>query len=98
LKELENNEINEINHLLTYHSKCENADNFSKLLKIILNNNICVDYIDGDMSSNKKYQIIKNFKNSGKSILTSARVLNEGINIPEVDSVTTSYKNLYITL
>ncbi len=95
---MENNEINEINHLLTYHSKCENADNFSKLLKIILNNNICVDYIDGDMSSNKKYQIIKNFKNSGKSILTSARVLNEGINIPEVDSVTTSYKNLYITL
>jgi predicted helicase len=80
-------EKKEINHLLTYHSKRINAENFSNLLRIILDNKINIGYIDGEMTSNKKYEIIKNFKDNKISILASARVLNEGINIPEVDSV-----------
>lgn len=76
----------EINHLLTYHSSIKNCKDFESLLDENLED-VYTDQIDGDMSSRKKSQLIVDFKNSSKSILTSARVLNEGVNIVEVDSV-----------
>jgi predicted helicase len=76
----------DINHLLTYHASIQNSKDFSKILEGCIED-INVDHIDGAMSSKKKASLINEFKNAEKGILTSARVLNEGVNIVEVDSV-----------
>jgi superfamily II DNA or RNA helicase len=77
-------------HLLTYHSTVTRAKNFAKLLEYVFGmmNTDCTIYsMDGVMNSKKRYKIMAGFKNSKKSIICSARVLNEGVNIPIVDAV-----------
>lgn len=76
----------EINHLLTYHSTIKNSKDFSKLLNDVLDETE-VYHIDGTMSAFKKSQSIRKFQKDEQCILTSAKVLNEGVNIPQVDSV-----------
>ena len=77
---------NNINHTLTYHSTIKNSEIFSELLTQNIEN--CnIDYINGNISSKKKYKLINEFQTKEKAILTSAKVLNEGVNIPIIDSV-----------
>jgi superfamily II DNA or RNA helicase len=75
-----------ISHLLTYHSSIKNSKDFCDLLNDQLEN-VNVTQIDGNVNAKNKDKIINKFKTDKKSILTSARVLNEGVNIVEVDSV-----------
>jgi predicted helicase len=77
------------NHLVTYHNSIAN----SKDLVTILNNlieklklEIKVFQIDGGCSIKIRNKIINAFKESKYSILTTARVFNEGVNIPIIDS------------
>lgn len=78
-------------HLITYHNKIKSAKLFAEYLEKINNllydEMIFIDHINGSDSMCKRNKIIKDFKDSNKSVLCSARVLNEGVNIPIVDSV-----------
>lgn len=77
-----------IKHLLTYHSDIKYSKNFNDLLKEIMkDDDIHIEHMDGSMSTRNRNKIIDEFKKKNKSIITSAKVLNEGVNIPEVDSV-----------
>lgn len=80
-----------INHLITYHNTLSRSRKFCEFLniinKLIYKDDIFVDTFDGTTCMNKRNKIIRDFVNSPKSILCSARVLNEGVNIPIVDSV-----------
>jgi predicted helicase len=76
---------NKIKHLLTYHSSINNSKQFAELLNSITG--IKTFHIDGSYISNKRYKIIKEFVETEKAIITSSKVLNEGIDIPIVDSV-----------
>ena len=84
LKEMFKND--DINHLLTYHSNLQNSKDFCKLLNDICNIDY-IEHIDGSMSSKNKGKIVKEFSENDTAILTSSKVLNEGVNIPIVDSV-----------
>lgn len=79
------------NHMLTYHNRIKSAKKFSKLMynvnNIIYDKQINILYLDGNMSMNKRARIIREYKNSDKAILCSARILNEGVNISVVDSI-----------
>jgi superfamily II DNA or RNA helicase len=79
------------NHMITYHNKVKNAKKFAEFLEkinnILYDDEIFVDYLDGSTSMNKRRKIIKDFEKSKMGIICSARVLNEGVNIPIVDSV-----------
>ena len=77
---------NTINHLLTYHANIQNSKDFKKLLRDQLDD-ISIDHMDGTMSAKNKGKLINVFRTNKKGILTSARVLNEGVNIVEVNSV-----------
>ena len=46
-----------------------------------------VRHVNGEQSSGDRAEIIESFKNAPKAILTNARCLTEGINIPAVDMV-----------
>uniref|UniRef100_A0A6C0C8C7 Helicase n=1 Tax=viral metagenome TaxID=1070528 RepID=A0A6C0C8C7_9ZZZZ len=80
-----------INHLLTYHSTIAKAEKFAKFFKIIhkllYGSDIYVSSVDGNDTMKTRKNIIKEYNNSKAGILCSARVLNEGVNIPIVDSV-----------
>jgi len=80
-----------IKHLITYHNTIARAIKFAKFIneinKLMGNDDICVSSIDGKDSMRTRKNIIKEFSESKIGILCSARVLNEGVNIPIVDSV-----------
>jgi len=80
----------ESNHLVTYHNSINKSEKFQKVLeslKVYYGDDIEIYNIHGSMRMKQRINIIKSFINSEKAILTSARVLNEGINIPIIDSV-----------
>lgn len=80
------------NHIITYHNTVKRAVKFKDYLVKINNllyekDPIYADSLDGSVSMSKRKAIVKDYINGVKGILSSARVLNEGINIPIVDSV-----------
>jgi len=82
---------NTCKHLITYHNKVSSARKFAEILEtinnLLYNDEILVGHLNGSTSMTKRTKIIKDFALSKKAILCSARVLNEGVNIPVVDSV-----------
>lgn len=88
LKNLHNNTYS---HLVTYHSTINRSKKFAEFLykinNILYKDNIYVESLDGSFSMSKRKQIIRNFVGNKRAIICSARVLNEGVNIPIIDSV-----------
>lgn len=85
------------NHLVTYHNTISHSKKFCDFLKEIhdklrQNNSeydfdIYIGTIDGKIKMSQRNKIINTFKESKFSVLCSARVLNEGVDIPIIDSV-----------
>lgn len=85
-------EENTCTHILTYHNSIKSSKLFSKLLMnmskyINFDSDISIQSIDGSMSSIKRKTIFNSFCSNKFSILTSSKILNEGINLPIVDAV-----------
>lgn len=80
-------------HLITYHNKITHAKKFAEILEkinVLLygdDNKLSVGYLSGKTPMRRRNRIIKDFAASEKSVMCSARVLNEGVDIPIVDSV-----------
>ncbi|AYV85350.1 MAG: superfamily II helicase [Satyrvirus sp.] len=78
-------------HLITYHNKIKRAKKFKEFLvkvnELLYDEEIFVENLDGKMTMGKRNKIIKEFTASKKGILCTAKVLNEGVNIPIVDSI-----------
>lgn len=78
-------------HLLTYHNTVKRGQKFcefmTKINNLLYKNKICVDTFSGNTSMAKRNRLIKDFTKSGVGVLCTARVLNEGVNIPIIDSV-----------
>ena len=73
-----------INHVITFHEFIINCKFFKTICKKICNL-YNIQNIDGE-TKNKK-EIIDNFQKNNKSILCSAKVLQEGVDIPYCDGV-----------
>ena len=78
-----------ISKILTFHDTIEAADEFSKRAKDYFGEDCFSKFMYGEMSVKKRERIIKKFSKSTKkiSIIASAKVLAEGVNIPCVDTV-----------
>ena len=74
-----------IKHVITFHDFINNCKFFSYILKKITNFNI--QYIDGSMNIKTRKNIIDNFQDINYSILCSAKVLQEGVDIPKCDGI-----------
>ena len=73
-------------HVLPYCNSIRNSKKFVRLYKTI-NRDANVFHMDGKMSATKRKQYVDSFINSESGVLSSARVLNEGINIKIVDGI-----------
>lgn len=75
-----------LNKVITFHSFIKSASMFSEILKSLdLNSN----YISGHHSIRERKQLIKKLeqKSNNIEILSNAKVLSEGIDLPELDSI-----------
>jgi predicted helicase len=82
----------ECNHLITYHNSIKNSKAFVKILESLKNyydikDELVILHLDGGNSIRERNKIINSFKAAKYAIITSCRALNEGIDIPIVDSV-----------
>jgi superfamily II DNA or RNA helicase len=81
----------ECNHMVTYHNTINRANKFKDMIevinKIVYGTQISVGSFDGNTRMSKRKRIIKAFVESKSAILCTARVLNEGVNIPVIDSI-----------
>lgn len=78
------------NHQITYHNSIANSIKLMNILNTLISKlklDINILQLDGKMSIYKRNKIISTFKNYNECILVTAKVLNEGINIPIIDSV-----------
>eukprot|EP01084_Bolivina_argentea_P026395 49092_1 len=90
-----NNDNDKISKILTYHNKVKHANKFKELLEFILkkyckiNDKICKVWVmSGRMKMTQRKELFHEFENEcDVGIICSSRVLNEGINLPFVDTV-----------
>lgn len=78
------------NHLVTYHNTNANSKSFVKILTNLIKTfelDIVVLRMDGETTMKTRTSIINAFTGHPKCILASARILNEGVNVPVIDSV-----------
>lgn len=75
-----------LTHAITFHSQIKKAENFSERHREFFKNfdSYC---ISSKLSIDKRNEIMLNFKNSKKSLISNARCLSEGVDIPNVDMI-----------
>jgi predicted helicase len=75
---------------ITFHSRVSSAETFSsdgpRGIKRYLAD-FSVLHVNGSQKSAERKQIIRSFRNADKAIITNARCLTEGIDVPAVDMV-----------
>ena len=75
----------QIKHVISFHDYIINCIFFKAILQKICNYHIA--FIDGTMNIDQRNKIIKDFQDIDYSILCSAKVLQEGVDIPKCDGV-----------
>lgn len=90
-----------IKKTISFHSNVKSAQQFinvgaeksvfDKLLKLyemsIPGESLYLDHVNGSMSAGQRKKILEDFKNSEFGIVTNARCLTEGVDVPVIDSV-----------
>ncbi|MBN9543369.1 MAG: DEAD/DEAH box helicase family protein [Alphaproteobacteria bacterium] len=74
------------NHAITFHSSVKKAKSFVTRHQN-MDNSIHSYHINGSMSTNERNILLKEFISHDRSIITNARCLTEGIDVPAIDIV-----------
>ena len=75
-------------HALTFHSKVKYARQFSERnAKIYTNNDFYSNYVSGKQQTSERNLILNKFSKTSKAIISNARCLTEGVDIPAIDVV-----------
>ncbi|WP_218813532.1 DEAD/DEAH box helicase family protein [Rickettsiella endosymbiont of Dermanyssus gallinae] len=73
-------------HAITFHSTVRKAKDFQKRHKEIFPD-IRAYHVNGTLTTNERVVIMNEFKSSEYAVMTNARCLTEGIDIPAIDTV-----------
>ena len=79
-----------LKHILTFNNTNANANNFYNLLKNfieLMKINCKCYYLTGESSMKKRKKVVNDFIKDEISIISSARIFTEGVDIKEVDCV-----------
>jgi len=89
----------DLHRMISFHSRVSRAESFAKDLKIVSewvdikerpDGHLTTDFVSGDMTTfarRQKLAILKNAKDSERTLLTNARCLSEGVDVPSLDGV-----------
>ena len=77
-------------HVITFHSRVSSAKEFStdtsRGIRQFLPD-FSVYHVNGSQHSSERKQIIRAFRDANKSLITNARCLTEGVDLPAVDMI-----------
>jgi superfamily II DNA or RNA helicase len=73
-------------HGLTFHSKVDSAKAFSKRHSTFFEN-VYSESVNGKQSTTFRKKVLDEFKNSPKGIVSNARCLTEGVDVPSIDLI-----------
>jgi superfamily II DNA or RNA helicase len=73
-------------HAITFHSSVAKAQNFQERHKKLFDD-VETYHVSGKQTTNNRSVILKEFEKSSKSVVTNARCLTEGVDIPVIDAV-----------
>lgn len=76
--------------IVTFHGTVDKAVRFSKVLETLaksLQTHIFVATISGKNSAEERQTIIKKFEENTISVLANSRLLSEGLDVPDIDSI-----------
>jgi hypothetical protein len=73
-------------HAITFHSRIKNAVDFAKRHNRLVNNAISTS-ISGTQTTSEREIILKTFENAEKAVVSNAKCLTEGVDVPAIDVV-----------
>jgi len=77
-----------IKHAVTFHSSIKRATFFTQQQQTLLEKKgISNHHISSKQSAGKRASLLRNFANDNKAIISNARCLTEGVDIPSIDCV-----------
>ncbi len=79
-------EEKKLNKGFTFHSRIQDAQDLARYARVLIPD-VDVAHINGSMSSKERASILKRMEKASSMIITNARCLAEGIDVPDVDFV-----------
>jgi len=77
-----------IKHAVTFHSSIKRATFFTEQQQVLLGEKgISNHHISSKQSAGERASLLRNFANDNKAIISNARCLTEGVDIPSIDCV-----------
>ncbi len=76
----------DLKHSVTFHARVRYAENFKKIHKEISNKTDSF-VVSGEDSMSVRNQILNSFRKSDRAVISNARCLTEGVDIPVIDMV-----------
>lgn len=75
-------------HAVTFHSSIKRATFFTEQQQVLLGKKgISNHHISSKQSAGERASLLRNFSNDNKAIISNARCLTEGVDIPSIDCV-----------
>lgn len=76
-----------VTHCISFHSRVQKAKTFTSYQKKLMNDEIFISHVNGKQSTKERTNLLNEFRKSNKGLITNARCLTEGIDIPKLDVV-----------
>lgn len=76
-----------VTHCISFHSRVQKAKTFTSYQKKLMNDEIFISHVNGKQSTKERTNLLNEFRKSNKGLMTNARCLTEGIDIPKLDVV-----------
>ena len=74
-------------HAITFHSKVDFAKEFSKRHNNYFGPGVYSNHVSGKDKTSKRADILRRFKNNNKGVVSNARCLTEGVDVPIIDLI-----------
>ncbi len=73
-------------HALTFHSKVHLAKEFAERNQLFFEKTFS-EYVEGNQTTTYRSKVLHNFKTSPKAVVSNARCLTEGVDVPTIDLI-----------
>jgi len=88
-----------VKKIIAFHNNVATARNFAAdpVIRNVITGVDRIYHVNGKMSSSERDGVMKSFSRDGRSLVTNARCLTEGVDIPAVDMVVIAARRTSVT-
>jgi len=74
-------------HSITFHHRVKLAKEFSERHNLFFLNTVYSQYVEGNQPTSYRASVLNEFRNSSKGVVSNARCLTEGVDVPTIDLI-----------